>query len=760
MRPTRPTTLSRTARLLAACAAVVTIAAPAAAQVPDPTEETTWAFEPGRDEFSPDALLDLRSMNEAVAGETGFVRVDEGGDFVKGDGSPLRFWAVNTWVWRRPGDLAEHARFLAKRGVNNVRYHGNVVNPDGPIGSIDEVDRDRLWRLVAAMKAEGIYTTFSPYYAHATHKTRESWGLPRDPEAKNTGSLLFFDAELQEAYKGWMRQVLTPVNPHTGVALKDEPALALVQIQNEDSLLFWTFNALDGGDLDLLRAKYGEWLTGEYGSLDAARAAWDGAKPDGNRAPDDFDAGLVSFVNLFELFQPERNVGGLAVRMADQARFLTETMRAWNEEVERYLRDDLGVQQVVNAGNWRTADPLRLNDLERYSYDANAVVGLNRYTNGHHKGEHEGWAITTGDVYGDLSVTREPGQLPVAVKQVRGRAFVFPEGHWVPPTGYQSEGPFLVAAYSALNGVDGFYWFSTESTQWRQPASANGFLPSVGKWQVATPAVLGQFPAAAIMLRNGYVDRAEPAVVEHRALADLWARRAPVVSEQGTFDPNRDAADLAAVASPVKAAVDRLAFLVGPVEAVYDSDPAKTTVADLSKFVDESAETVTSSTGQLRWDYGDGLVTVDAPKAQGATGFLAEAGRVELADVAIDSTNDYATVTVVSMDDRPLAASGKVLIQSGTAARPTGWRTKPAPPPADGKVSGTTSGELREVVEFGAAPWRVFDNATTVTVRNPTLTEAVKLDPNGNAAGAVPVTRDGDALTVELPPDALYVVLR
>ncbi len=33
-----------------------------------------WDFKPERDTFSRDSLLDLRSMNEKIAGESGFVR--------------------------------------------------------------------------------------------------------------------------------------------------------------------------------------------------------------------------------------------------------------------------------------------------------------------------------------------------------------------------------------------------------------------------------------------------------------------------------------------------------------------------------------------------------------------------------------------------------------------------------------------------------------------------------------------------------------
>jgi hypothetical protein len=109
------------------------------------------------------------------------VRVDGQGGFVRGDGQPIRFWAVNTDLARRepadpapvgPGgeDLAHHARFLAKRGVNMVRLHRQIspdleAQPDAALTDINPAERDAIWRTVAAMRREGIYTTLSPYWA-------------------------------------------------------------------------------------------------------------------------------------------------------------------------------------------------------------------------------------------------------------------------------------------------------------------------------------------------------------------------------------------------------------------------------------------------------------------------------------------------------------------------------------------------------------------------------------------------------------------
>src|SRR5262245_15975768 len=92
-------------------------------------EPGRWAFDPKPDDFRADALLDLRSLNAPI---TGFVRASADGEFLDGSGQPLRFWAVNTSV-QDPlppyslfpkRDLDRHARWLAKRGVNMVRWHG------------------------------------------------------------------------------------------------------------------------------------------------------------------------------------------------------------------------------------------------------------------------------------------------------------------------------------------------------------------------------------------------------------------------------------------------------------------------------------------------------------------------------------------------------------------------------------------------------------------------------------------------------------
>jgi len=718
-------------------------------QLPPGTEATgkgRWAFQPTRDAFSPDALLDLRSLNEKVAGESGFVtRSKDGNDFVLGNGKPARFWAINSGAFKT--DLARHARFLAKRGVNMVRFHSNITPTGNDLMGIDTADRDRFWRGVAAMKKEGIYVTYSPYWAGPA-RVKPSMGV-LDTGGNGAWGLLFFDTKLQEAYKSWMKQVLTEKNPYTGIPLAQDPALAIIQIQNEDSLLFYTSQGIKGAARKELRRRFGDFLKKKYGALEKAKETWGGTAPSADQdGPDDFAHGEAALCIVWELSQ-RRWGEKFQRRCSDQMEFFSEVMHRFNKMIGDYLHNELGCKQLVNAGNWRTADNVIMLDAERWSYSANEVMGVNRYYGGIHEGQYNGWAIVSGDRFTDPSVLFRPRELPVTLKQVEGFPMIISESSWVPPQGYQSEGPFLVAAYQSLNGVDAFYWFATGEEGWRQPASANGYLPSVGKWVCATPMLMGQWPAAALLYRKGYVRQGAPAVHEQRSLDDLWQRRMPIIAEDAGYDPNRDK-DYLSKESNVSGGVNPLAYLVGPVVVTYGGDPAKSTVADLAKYLEPSTKSITSITGELKWDYGKGLCTLDAPKAQGAAGFLKKAGAIHLTDVAIKSGNDYATVLVVAMDDKPLAASGKVLVQVGTTERPTGWKTRAA------KVGGQ---EGEQVVDFGKAPWLIVESDVRVTIRNAQVKTAVVLDPNGMAAKRISLTESGGGRAFVFPPDALYVVL-
>ncbi len=706
-----------------------------------------WAFNPPPDEFSSSALLDLRGLNHKFAGERGFLtRTKTGDDFVFSDGSPARFWAVGDDAFNK--NLARHARFLAKRGINMVRFHMNITPTGKDISAIDEKSREELWQGVAAMKKEGIYVTYSPYWAGPA-RVNPAMGVLDTAGGGNWG-LLFFDPRLQAAYKQWLKQAFTVPNPHTGIPLAQDPALAIIEIQNEDSLLFWTVQGIKGPAKQELRRQFGQFVVKKYGSMEKVRQAWGNAAPSPDQdVPDNLAQGEPALYLIWELTQ-HRGDAHQQQRCADQMQFLSDTMFQFNKMIADYLHHDLGCKQLVNAGNWRAADNVTMLDAERWSYTAGEVMAVNRYFTGAHEGKNNGWAIVNGDRFTDISTLLHPREFPLALKQVAGYPMVVTESSWVPPLGYQSEGPFLVAAYQGLTGIDAYYWFATGEEGWRQPGSANGFMPSEGKWVCATPMLMGQWPAAALMYRLGYVKQGAPAVYEQRTLDDLWRRNMPIIAEDPGYDPNRDKERLSK-ASNIKNGVNPLAYFVGPVQVKYGGDPAQSRVEDLVKYIEPAQKRVKSDTGELELDYGNGVCTLNAPKAQGVTGFLQKKDKFELSDVTIHSGNSYATVLVVAMDEQPLSHSKKILVQVGTTERPAGWETKSA------EVE-KQPGE--EIVSYGHAPWMIVRADVAIAVKNSELRHATVLDANGMAVKELTLENSGKGKSLRFPEDALYVLLQ
>ncbi|RFO96225.1 hypothetical protein DIC66_14610 [Rhodoferax lacus] len=757
--------------LAAGIALLLGLCAPSQAQ---PTPGTsTWAFSPPRDSFSADSLLDLRYLNEKLAGESGFVRSNPQGDLVLGDGKPLRLWAVNTGVadytsgparpqWPLgPPDLARHARFLAKRGVNMVRLHKQIspdlqTTPNAAITDINLSERDAIWRTVAAMRKEGIYTTLSPYWAAAT-KLSDKWGIAGGAKQSAQG-LLFFDETLQQAYKVWLKKLLTEKNPYTGLSLAQDASLAIIELQNEDSLLFWTVDQIQGLQRVALERRYGSFLQKKYGTLSQAQSAWRGAGESGDFPPD----GRMVLLPVWELVKspkswpvigdPQDLLGGHAVRRADQTEFLARTMHAFNASMVDYLRKELGVKQLINPGNWKTASSTHLNDAERWSYTPGEVDAANVYTGGVHKGVNEGWAVMPGDQFTNDSVLRNPRLLPINFKQTQGRPMLLTEGNWVMPNNFGAEGTFLIAAYSSLSGVDGYYWFATGDEGWTPPQSANGYQASQGKWIFATPDILGSFPAAALAYRLGYISKGAPVVTEHRSLTDLWQRKTPLITESPSFDPNRDSGDIAKTSS-VQTGVSPDAFLLGPVQQAFGKDPAQTRVTA------QTAPTpgrLQSNTGELVWDAMRGFCTVNAPRVQGVAAHFTGAPSHQLQDVGFTSENAFGAALAVSLDGAPLKTSRRILVQFATQSRPNGWSDISTSIALDdgSRVDGFL------VKSIGQSPWMVQRAKLDVTINNTGLQTATVLDMNGMAVQTLDLKRSAGGVGFRFPAAAMYVVLQ
>lgn len=89
----------------------------------------------------------------------------------------------------------------------------------------------------------------------------------------------------------------------------------------------------------------------------------------------------------------------------------------------------------------------------------------------------------------------------------------------------------------SLSGVDSLYWFEIYESQWLQPNSANGYLPSLGKFRAETPALMGQFRTALLFRKSTYL-RAN--CRRRTSLTPYLPLRSPLIAEFKPYDPNVD----------------------------------------------------------------------------------------------------------------------------------------------------------------------------------------------------------------------------
>lgn len=706
-----------------------------------------FAFQPESDRFgfSP---IDLRYLNEREAGEKGFIRVS-GEDFVHGTtGEPVRFWAVNVgmgFAGHAPADLDIFARAMAKRGVNMVRVHGNVYTGSGPdLGRVDSNRVSQLHYFIKALKREGIYTSLSIYFPLWVQLGPENTGFPGYTGGSHPFALLYFNPAFQDLYREWWRYLLTTPNPHTGLAIKDDPAVAFAEMYNEDSTLFWTFNPDAGGagnipdpQRALIEKRFGDWLLAEYPGQTLAQirsSRWANL----STPQDDFASGRAGFRGLWNI------VNDRTRRDQDTARFLTELMLEFHRETYAFLKQDLGYRGLVYCSNWKTASAQYLDPLDKYANSAADFFDRHGYFGGIHAGPNASWNIEINQTYDDRSAltfrsadgAADDFSNPVFDIIYQRQPSVITEINWPLPNRYRADMVLAGAAYGALQGTDGIFWFAAGAPAW------DG-LP--GKFSIQTPVVQGQFPAAALMYRQGLV-RTAPRVADIQlAVTNLYALEGTPLPAAQNFDLLRGGDIPPGGTLTNVSVIDSLAFLVGRVgvDFITNGTP-QSQVLDLSPFIDRTNKTVRSQTGELEWDWDTGKLTVNAPAAQGVSGFLGAMGTVELDGVRISSPLDYGTILLVALDGQAVTNAARLLLQVAGEEEPHEWTAS--------RPEG-----VRTITNCGTVPLMVKNLAGTVELKRPDAASmtVVPLDFNGRRIPGPP----GSAGAINLISNAVYYLI-
>ena len=202
----------------------------------------------------------------------------------------IRLWGVNLSFGAnlpRHEDAPYIAARLAAAGVNTVRCH-HMDTARWPRGLWNAKDGktitpealDRLDFFIDQLARHGICVNIN---LHVGRAHSEYLGLPETNRKYDKISNIFTPA-LIEAQKDYARELLTRVNPYRKIRYADDPAVALVEITNENSFFMWasedTLRTLPPYYADILQGKFNGWLKGRYGSDEKLRRVWaEGIQP-------------------------------------------------------------------------------------------------------------------------------------------------------------------------------------------------------------------------------------------------------------------------------------------------------------------------------------------------------------------------------------------------------------------------------------------------------------------------------------------------
>ena len=209
--------------------------------------------------------------------------VTKGGHFYRSK-NRVRLWGINLSFGAnlpKHEDAPHIAARLAAAGVNAVRCHhmdtarfprGLWNAKDGK--TIDPEALDRLDLFLDQLARRGICVNIN---LHVGRVHSQFLHLPRTNRQYDKIFNIFTPA-LIDAQKQYARELLTHVNRYRKLRYADDPAVAIVEITNENSFFMWgseqTLRTLPPFYANILQSKFNAWLQKRYGSDQKLRKAW------------------------------------------------------------------------------------------------------------------------------------------------------------------------------------------------------------------------------------------------------------------------------------------------------------------------------------------------------------------------------------------------------------------------------------------------------------------------------------------------------
>ncbi len=716
--------------------------------------------------------IDLTGLLDAPAGKHGFTTVRGDGHFYFEDGTRARFFGTNVGG-RECAPEKDRARAvaarLAKYGVNMLRLH-SMDSRWGPLidysrGTSQEFDPEGLDRIdyfVAQLKKRGIYI-YLDLLDYRQFLTAD--GVKHGDEFTHNwqGSMKgasIFDERMIELQKDYATKLLTHRNPYTGLRYVDDPAIAVVETTNENSI-FYFFN-MSGLSLEYYRheltRRWNRWLATRYDTREKLARAWTDDQGTCSLLADEAPAkGNVALsLGRFGRFRPDAE-GKVddpllaPLRTSDMLRFFAEIQRHYYQTMRTHLKR-LGVRVPVAGTNQQFVVADCLVDSE-----ANDFMSRNQYWRHPYRNAKPFFKFANEPlVQVDIPTQRNPFSV-IAHTSVAGKPQAVAEFNFPWPNEYRCEGLLMAAAYACLQDWDIFLLFSY-----------GGDEPLLSMFRSRSdPARWGEFPAAAMLFHRHDVAAARNEVHVVHTPEDTFTlqphtRNAKYTNERflaftskvrNVFikDAYRGDADVVlACGLSAQAPVEGKAKVIRLAERPYQKwlyprfvEAARKLGLPGYERIQSGARRFDSDTGELSLDYGRGLLTINTPRTKSAVGRLAEAGRIELGAVSVRSTTEFAAVVLTSLDGKPIGTSRHLLLTAVGRAENTAQGFWPPNPKQAARSTHSWMLPAEGRLPVIAKPVR-----GEVSLPVPAAASVFALDATGKRQGRIATAKDHGVLVI------------
>ncbi|HVR23200.1 MAG TPA: hypothetical protein VMU26_07750 [Candidatus Polarisedimenticolia bacterium] len=631
--------------------------------------------------------VDVSFLLDAPAGRHGFVRA-QGGHFVTGYGKRIRFWGVNITDWSKGSvmipskdDAPLWAATLARFGVNCVRFQFlDLPAPRGLIDgkrddtrALDPEAFDREDFFIAELEKRGIYINFNLLVGRPFKAGDGVQDYQKIREGAKGISL--YDPRIIELQKEYAKQLLAHYNPYAKIEYRNDPAVAMVEINNENALGVGAHGPTPYYDRELARL-YNTWLKKTFNPEDLKEVK---------------EIAGVSGDDPVPLLQGRKEIETAPKpRFYAESRFFLDTQRGYWEDMRDYLTGTLGVKSLImttaDHGHTSSGYPLL---LATSSFDTN-----DGHTYWQHDWENKVKAPMVNDPFNSTVV--ELSRTPVA-----GKPYTVSEVNNPFPNDWASEGIPILAAYGDFQDWDAIIWYTFE------PKASPDWKPYIGDaFDISLdPVKMPQLAAGALMFLR----------------ADVSPANSTVLRSYG-----RDQVFDSALLIP---ATDRPYFTLGfplaiPLE--HQSRIESLDGAPVPLFAAPKATNpIVSDTSQLAWYNSSamaGLVTVDTPRSQALIGFVKANGK-SVTNLSANVQNRFCTIWITSLESEPISRASRLLLTLGSRVENEGMRWN------DRRSS---------LAEWGGSPTLIEPVMSRITLRNLDHAKTVSaqaLDGSGQPTG-------------------------